>query len=108
MSAPPEKKMKPVIIIPKKVMTKEDIKELRANGFCVVEAADPSAVRFIEPPPTGGYRLQERAAIKLCRAILSDSKNTTYYRSTLIDKLAAFMVEGTALSPVKNVAPTTP
>ncbi len=46
------KKLKPVIVIPVGCMTKKDIAELRANQFCVVEAQDPSLVRFIEPPPT--------------------------------------------------------
>lgn len=69
MGADVSERMKPVMILPKDAVTRADIRELRRNGICVVEATDPSLVRFVDPPPQG-YSAQERAAIQLARAIL--------------------------------------
>jgi hypothetical protein len=97
--------MKPVIVIPQKCMSKADIAELRKAGFCVVEAQDPSLVRFIEPPPMG-YSVQEQAAVKLCRCIAKNNVNsqaTPWSYSVLMSKLAELMIEGTPLAPVQGV-----
>lgn len=61
-------RIKPIIILPRGEMSKKDIATLNANHLCVVEAKDPSKVRFVDPPPEG-YTVQEKAAIELFRAI---------------------------------------
>ena len=38
--------MKPIIIVPPKQLSKADIEMLRKNDLCVVEAKDPSKVKF--------------------------------------------------------------
>jgi hypothetical protein len=63
-----ESRIRPVVILPVGEMAKKDIKKLNDNGICVVEAKDPSKVRFADPPPEG-YSVQERAAIELFRIL---------------------------------------
>lgn len=63
--------MKPMMILPPNLMSKEDIKALRDNGICVVEAQDPAKVRFVDPIPAVSSRTDiENAAIRLSRRIL--------------------------------------
>lgn len=91
-------RIKPMMIIPKKAMTKRDIGELRKNGVCVVEAENPLLVRFCEPPPEG-YSVQERAAIRLSRFLLSADHNNNYRdRSDICALYAQLIIEGTPLS----------
>ena len=64
--------MKPMIILPIKTMSEEDIQLLRDNGLCVVEAYDPSLVKFVDPMPVASNRTQlEQAAIQFSRIILN-------------------------------------
>lgn len=98
-------RMRPVIILPPGEITKEDIAILRENGMCVVEAKDPSKVRFVEPPPLG-YSVQERAAIALCRWVMGhDNPGANWSRRELAAKLADFFCEGSPLEPLPRIAP---
>lgn len=64
--------MKPIIILPPKAMSDENIKLLRENEICVVVAEDPAAVKFIDPIPSMSSRTQvESAAIGLSRILLN-------------------------------------
>lgn len=94
-----DSKIKPVIILPNGEMSREDIAQLREIGFCAVEAEHPDSVRFLAPPPES-YGPQERAAIKLARYIMSQSRGTQFERSSLVEKLAQCLIEGTPLQPV--------
>src|SRR4051812_11677156 len=70
--------MKPIIIIPPGVMSAEDQKELTDNDLCVVEATDPSQVKFLDPIPASSSRTQiEQACIDLSRIVLNGKWNIT-------------------------------
>lgn len=103
----PPQRMKPVIVLPKGCMTKEDIRTLRENGFCCVEAEKPDLVRFIEPPPMG-YSVQEQAAVKLCRFLRLSSHSSPWSYSTVMTKLAEIMIEGSPLAVVPTVLTVPP
>lgn len=96
--------MKPVLILPKGGMSADDIKRLRDNGICVVEAKDPSHVRFTEPP-IGGPIL-ERAAISLARELLSGDNYYGLSRADARAKYARIIVEGSSLSAVPPNKPS--
>lgn len=96
-------RVKPVIVLPKGELSPEDLQLLRDNGFCVVEAEHPDAVRFMEPPPQG-YTTQEQAAIKLCRYIVNyENQNVSFDRRSLVDLLCRYMIEGTPLARVQTL-----
>jgi len=95
-------KMKPVIILPIGKVTRKDIRELRKNNFCVIEAEDPGAVRFLEPP-LHGYSANEVAAMKLCRYLLSKNNQYSLDRYAIASKLAFIMTEGTPLAESTSV-----
>ncbi len=97
-------RMRPVIIIPRKTVTKKDIELLRDNGICVVEATDPSLVRFIEPPPEG-YSVQELAAIKLSRYLLGPNNEYSRDRDSIGALYAHFVIQGSPLDsqPIAKV-----
>lgn len=61
--------MKPILILPPDQMSKEDMDRLRENDICVVEAKDPSLVRFCEPPPTRNLDEVTLASINLSRYV---------------------------------------
>jgi hypothetical protein len=95
-----EKRLQPTIIVLTGSMSKEDIKLLRDNGFCVVESKDPSRVRFMDPPPLD-YSLQEEAAIELARTLLADGKIGTCNHVNTIGRLYAdILLKG---DPLKRV-----
>lgn len=99
-------RMKPVIVLPPKSVSKADIKELRENGICVIVAKDPSVVRFIEPPPNG-YNEQEKAAIKLCRYLVRRDNTASCGRQEIMALLAHFFIEGSPLQTVATVVTAT-
>ena len=68
-----EERVKPVILLQYRSISKANIKLLRDNGLCVVECKDPTKVRFMDPPPMS-YSVQELAAIELARGLLRDGK----------------------------------
>lgn len=105
-------RIKPVIILPKGELSPEDLQLLRDNGFCAIEAANPDAVRFMDPPPHD-YTTQEQAAIKLCRFVVNHEKrDCSFERRSLVDLLVRYMIVGTPLAdnsapkPVKTVKGT--
>ena len=102
------KLMRPVIILPTGEVSKKDLRELRKNGFCVVEAKAPGLVRFLEPPPQD-YSMQEEAAIKLCRSLLDKTNTLCLTRQEIASKYALIIIDGTPLAvsvpaPVERVA----
>lgn len=97
--------MKPVIILPKDQMSKEDIAELRANDICVVEADNPEEVRFAEPPP-GDYGPQEQAAIQLFRYVASQGSNVNFGKQRLVELYVNFLLKGSHMEPIKPVTKT--
>lgn len=63
--------MKPIIILQPGSMSKEGMDSLRANELCVVEAKDPSLVKFVDPIPSISSRTEiENAAIQLSRKVM--------------------------------------
>lgn len=100
-------KIKPVIILPPGEMTQKDIAELKDNGFCVVVAKRPDAVRFMEPP-LQSYPAPERAALKLVRFIVANRTNGPQAYNDLTERLCDYLIEGTplqkqAVTPVPQV-----
>ena len=66
------KTMKPMIILPPKAMSAADIEILRDNGLCVVVAANPATVKFVDPIPAASNRSHiEDVAIRFSRKILA-------------------------------------
>ncbi len=64
----------PLLIIQNGTMSKEDITRLRANGLCVVENKNPQSIRFLDPPRSNNWTLEEEAAIQLARVLLREGK----------------------------------
>lgn len=94
----PDGKMKPVIIIPKGAISREDIERLNANGLCTVEADDPAKVKFLDPIPAAAQRGKvEDAAIMLSRRLLQLQGSTT--KAEVAQMFAAFIIQGTPLDP---------
>lgn len=96
--------MKPMIILPLGCMSKENLKILNDNGICVVEAKDPSKVKFVDPIPSISSRTDiERAAIQLSRKIMTHPDNGGFdykngiQRSDIVKLYLDFLMKGTAL-----------
>jgi hypothetical protein len=91
--------MKPIIILPPKTVSAEDIKALRDNGICVVEAKNPAAVKFVDPIPAASCRTAiEDAAIKLSRKLLHGELVGHDYKKNIAALYVDLLVEGTPLS----------
>lgn len=105
-----KERVRPVVIIEPGAMSKRDISRMNKAGITVVEAKNPPAIRFLDPPPYDRDD-QERAAISLCRVLLTQgATNTQYYRSTIAEMYVKLLMEGhpleaRAVEPVKAVAP---
>lgn len=95
-------KVKPVLILPIGCISKSDMKVLKNNGICVVEAKDPSAVRFLEPPIVNDYSIQEKAAIELCR-YYCQKETFMISKDNFNNTLVHFLINGTKLKPVNKV-----
>ena len=90
--------MQPVIVIPPKLMSADDIKRLRDNGLCVVEAADPAKLRFLDPLPSVSQRTHmDDTAIKLSRVLLNSNFNTGLVRSDFTRMFVDLLLKGTSL-----------
>lgn len=94
--------MKPLIILPKGAMSDKDREELAKNNICVVEAEDPSLVKFVDSIPAIASRTEmEQAAIQLSRKVLQ--KDAWGYLSDAPKDLAKMfvdiLVKGTPLDP---------
>ncbi len=89
---PAIEKLKPVVILPPKSMTKADMQQLREAGICVVECKKPSEVRFLDPPPCG-YELRNQAAIKMFLKIVNNEVPSIFtrddYKKTCFDIMCA-------------------
>lgn len=94
-------RIKPIIILPRGEMSKKDIATLNANHLCVVEAKDPSKVRFVDPPPEG-YTVQEKAAIQLFRTIAAKSA-FSINRSTFAEMYVDIILTGMIPERVQQV-----
>jgi hypothetical protein len=84
-------RMRPTVILPIGAMDKKQITKLNRNGFCVVEAKQPEAVRFLNVPPVADYTVSERAAIELARVLMSP-KDCPWAGDTR-DKIARMFVD---------------
>lgn len=74
--------MQPILVLPPDSMTDEDIQRLRDNEICVVVSSDPTALRFVDPPPSGNYDLVTDAALQLSRVVMNNP-NTNYTGQSL-------------------------
>lgn len=96
--------MKPIIILPPGAVSKEDIDRLRENDLCVVEAAEPALVKFVDPIPCISSRTQiEDAAIQLSRRVMSRdfwaNGPLSESRAHCVRSFVEFLVAGTPLDP---------
>lgn len=96
---------KPVIIIEPGAMAKRDIDKMCRCGISVIEAKNPPAIRFLDPPPFDRDR-QERAAIALCRILLTHQSKGPFYVSDISQMFCKLLMEGDALSS-RAVEPVT-
>ncbi len=99
-TATPEKRVQPVVIIEPGAMTRKDINRLNKAGIVVVEAKNPPSIRFLDPPPTDRKEM-ERAAIKLCRVLLTEGTYaSTYSRQTIAEIYVKLLLQGMPLEGV--------
>jgi hypothetical protein len=91
--------MKPIVILPPDTMSAEDVATLRDNGICVVVAADPAKVKFLDPIPAASCRTKiEAAAIALSRVILKGSLSTHVTRAEACTKFVELLTVGTPIA----------
>jgi len=97
--------MQPMIILPPEMMSEQNIQALRDNGICVVEAKDPSKIKFVDPIPAVSSRTGiENAAIQLSRCVLNGMgrclvENGKMDRVSIMRQYIDFLVVGTPLDP---------
>lgn len=90
--------MKPIIILAPGVMSDTDKQMLRDNGLCVVEAADPSKVKFVDPIPSAVQRTKiETAAIQLSRILLTSDNGYRASREDVCKIYVEALIKGTPL-----------
>lgn len=94
--------MKPLLILPKGTMSAKDKEKLTKNGICVVEAEEPSLVKFVDSVPEIASRTQiEQAAIQLSRKVLT--KDAWAWNSGIEKDVAKMyidlLIKGTPLDP---------
>jgi hypothetical protein len=83
-----DKKHMPILMVKPGTVSKNDIKLARNLGFiCIIECKEPESARFVEPPMPSSMDDQTRACVDLFRHIIENgSRDTTYYRSSLVDR----------------------
>lgn len=103
--------MKPILILPPEQMSPEDMERLRENDICVVEAKDPSLIRFCDPPPSGNYDQVVEASLNLSRYVINSDSGpnctftmrqlSTYWAQLLLNAhpIRKAQVEHTAAVP---------
>lgn len=102
--------MKPIIILPPKLMSEEHIKLLRDNDLCVVVAEDPAKIRFLDPIPAQSQRGKiEQAAILLSKIVLNRQWGNYTADNTIGSATAAriffdILCKGTDLDPSPSQA----
>lgn len=91
--------MKPIVIIPPDLMSKDDIDILRGNDICVVVATDPAKVRFLDPIPAAQNRSKiESAAILLSRRLLNGvNSGSVFHKSDFARMYMELLIQGTPL-----------
>ena len=95
--------MKPLLVIPIGELSKKDIGRLNRNGFCVVEAKDPSKIRFNEPPPMQ-YDQHDRAAIDLFRVIMARQDGSSWNGKELAKMYVDLLLAGVRAQPIQSIA----
>ena len=87
-------------------MSKDDIERLRKNELCVVVAANPATVKFVDPIPAASSRTKiEDAAITLSRRILTPGFLSNHQsRENLTAMFVDILVHGTPLDPAPSQA----
>ena len=93
-----------MMIVPPGTFSQGDLQLLLDNGICIVETADPAAVRFVDPLPVVSSRSEmEVAAIALSRKLLTKGhcpwdENT---RGNVARMFADLLIKGTSLDAEK-------
>jgi hypothetical protein len=96
-------KLKPVLVVPPKSISRDDIEKVEAQGgFLVVECADPDAARFLFPPPEADLDQQAQAALALMRMVLS-SQAHTFTRGDLTRWFVDVLLNAPQPKPIKPI-----
>ena len=98
--------IQPIIVLPRNAMSVADMDRLRKNGVCVVEAADPVQLRFIDPPIFGASEI-DQAAIEMVRRLM---KRSSFFitRGNVAEHLYDIIMEGRTKATTPPPAPPTP
>lgn len=91
------------MIVPPDTLSDEDVERLRQNELCVIIAADPAALRFLDPIPAASQRgKMESAAIELSRRILHGQVTGTNLvsRDEAAKLFMLLLTKGTSLGKV--------
>jgi len=102
--------MKPIIIVPTKTLSPENLKMLRDNELCVIEAKDPAKIKFLDPIPSASqHDKAEAAAISLSRILLNGQwaeydSSAQIGRSTFSRIFVDLLIKGTALDRNGTIA----
>lgn len=98
---------KPLFIVKPGSMSRNDISRAeRQAGICVVECAEPDAVRFLDSPPDAGMDLQARAALSLTRMITNSPG--PFQRGELLKWFVDQLLNFKATPPSVPLVPPTP
>lgn len=90
-------RIKPILIVRAGDISEADVQKLTDNGVCVVQAKDPSRVRFVEPPPMD-CSAHERAALASMRHLLSSDNVGAWNRGDVQALFARYIIRGTPLA----------
>lgn len=101
--------MKPILILPPGEMSPEDMDRLRENDICVVEAKDPSAIRFCDPPPSGNYDQVTEASLTLSRYVVNNTTQGSHDARSLAAYWAKLLMDAHPIrkQPVEKTEPVT-
>ncbi len=94
----------PIMVLPKGALSVEDIQRLRDNGVCCVEADEPDAIRFVDPPVD--LSVIDRSAGEVFRMLLERPDRTESWNvRELVDYLARAIASRVPreIRPVKKV-----
>ena len=93
---------KPVLIVPKGELSDCDIIRLRQNHICVVEAAHPASVRYLDPPVEFNKNL-DQASIGLVKWLLFEDKQCLKSKDEIRAKLFQLIAQewGNTPKPVE-------
>ena len=71
MFDPKHPEFRPLFFIKPDSMSPKDIKRAEKSGICIVECADPEAIRQCQPLPLSTVNAQARAALEFIRFVVS-------------------------------------